>query len=46
VLITGNKIKGDEATKFSEKECKKGSLGLLKRGTQLMPKLMKLVKPR
>jgi len=46
VLIAGNRIKGDEATKFSEKECKKGSLGLLKRGTQLMPKLMRLVKQK
>jgi len=46
VLIAGNKIKGDEATKFSERECKKGSLGLLKRGTQLMPKLMRLVKQK
>ncbi len=46
VLIAGNRIKGDEITKFSEKECKKGSLGLLKRGTLLMPKLMRLLKPR
>jgi 2,3-bisphosphoglycerate-independent phosphoglycerate mutase len=46
VLIAGDRIKGDEAAKFSEKECKKGSLGLLKRGTLLMPKLMRLLKPR
>jgi 2,3-bisphosphoglycerate-independent phosphoglycerate mutase len=46
VLISGDRIKGDEATKFSEKECKKGSLGLLKRGTMLMPKLMSLLKRR
>ena len=46
VLIAGDRIKGDEAAKFSEKECKKGSLGLLKRGTLLMPKLMHLLKPR
>jgi 2,3-bisphosphoglycerate-independent phosphoglycerate mutase len=46
LLIAGNKIKGDEIAKFSEKECKKGSLGTLKHGTLLMPKLMRLLKPR
>lgn len=46
VLIAGSRIKGDETTKFSEKECKKGSLGLLKHGTMLMPKLMHLLKQR
>ena len=46
VLIAGDRIKGDEAAEFSEKECKNGSLGLLKRGTLLMPKLMRLLKPR
>jgi len=45
-LIAGDKIKGDEALKFSEKECRKGSLGLLKHGTQLMPRLMSLLKLR
>ncbi len=44
VLIVGNRIKGDEATQFSEKECRKGSLGVLKRGTMLMPKLTRLLK--
>ena len=44
VLIAGNEIKGDGAPKFSEKECKKGSLGTLQHGTQLMPKLMDFVK--
>jgi 2,3-bisphosphoglycerate-independent phosphoglycerate mutase len=46
VLIAGDRIKGDEISKFSEKECKKGSLGVLKRGTLLMPRLMRLLKPR
>ena len=46
VLIAGDRIRGDEATEFSEKECRKGSLGLIKRGTLLMPKLMRLLKPR
>ena len=44
VLIAGNKIKGDGAPRFSEKGCKKGSVGTLQRGTQLMPKLMGFVK--
>jgi 2,3-bisphosphoglycerate-independent phosphoglycerate mutase len=44
VLIAGSRIKGDETAKFSEKECKKGSLGLLKHGTMLMPKLMHLLR--
>jgi len=44
VLITGNKIKGEKAHKFSERECKKGSLREIKRGTQLMPKLMNFLK--
>jgi len=46
VLIAGNKIKGDKALKFSEKECKKGSLGILNHGTELMPKLMNFMKAR
>jgi 2,3-bisphosphoglycerate-independent phosphoglycerate mutase len=44
VLIAGDRIRGDKASKFSEKECRKGSLGVLKHGTQLMPKLVSLVK--
>jgi len=40
LLISGNRIVGDKVTKFSEKECRKGSLGVLKHGTELMPKLM------
>ena len=46
VLIAGGRIKGDETAQFSEKECRKGSLGVLKRGTMLMPKLMRLLKER
>jgi 2,3-bisphosphoglycerate-independent phosphoglycerate mutase len=46
VLVAGDRIKGDEATKFSEKECKKGSLRLLKHGTLLMPRLMRFLNPR
>ena len=44
LLISGNKIKGDQVQRFSEKECRKGSLGALEHGTELMPKLMKFVK--
>jgi 2,3-bisphosphoglycerate-independent phosphoglycerate mutase len=44
VLISGDKIDGDKATKFSEKECAKGSLGILDLGYELMPKLMELMK--
>jgi 2,3-bisphosphoglycerate-independent phosphoglycerate mutase len=44
VLIAGNQIRGDKLGKFSEKECKKGSLGILQHGTQLMPTLMNLLK--
>jgi len=46
VLIAGNRIRGDKAPKFSEKECKKGSLRILQHGTQLMPRLMSLMKSR
>jgi len=46
LLIAGNKITGDKAPKFSEKECRKGSLGTLRHGTQLMPKFMNYVKPQ
>ena len=44
LLITGNKIKGDDVRRFSEKDCKRGSLGILRRGTELMPKLVGFLK--
>ncbi len=44
LLISGNRIEGDNISKFSEKECKKGSLGILKHGTELMPKLISILK--
>jgi 2,3-bisphosphoglycerate-independent phosphoglycerate mutase len=44
VLISGGKIKGDNLSKFCEKECRNGSLGVLDRGYELMPKLMELLK--
>jgi len=44
VLISGKGVQGDATNNFSEKECKKGRLGILKRGTELMPKLIELLK--
>ena len=44
VLISGDKLNGGKAVKFSERECAKGSLGTMKRGYELMPKLMELIK--
>jgi len=44
LLISGNEIEGDRAQGFSEKECRKGSLGILTQGTELMPKLMRFLK--
>lgn len=45
VLVAGDRIRGDKVAKFSEKECAKGSLGVLHRGYELMPKLMKYLNP-
>jgi 2,3-bisphosphoglycerate-independent phosphoglycerate mutase len=44
VLITGGKIRDEKIAKFSERECENGSLGVLDRGCELMPKLMELLK--
>ncbi len=44
LLISGGNIKGDKLAKFSERECKNGSLGVLNHGYELMPKLMALLK--
>jgi 2,3-bisphosphoglycerate-independent phosphoglycerate mutase len=44
LLISGNNIEGDNVSKFSEKKCKKGSLGILEHGTELMPKLVGFLK--
>jgi len=45
VLVSGNKIRGDKVAKFSEKECRKGSLRILQHGIELMPRLMSLMEP-
>jgi len=44
LLIAGNKLQGDRVQRFSEKECKMGELGVLSKGTELMPRLVKCVK--
>jgi len=44
LLIAGDKLQGDRVQKFSEKECKLGELGVLSRGTELMPKLVDFMK--
>jgi 2,3-bisphosphoglycerate-independent phosphoglycerate mutase len=44
VLISGNKLNGDKVKKFSEKDCKMGELGVLVKGTELMPRLVRYVK--
>ena len=44
VLIAGNSFEGDKVEKFSEKACIKGKLGVLYKGTELMPKLVNHVK--
>ena len=44
VLISGGKITDERVDKFSERNCENGSLGVLDRGCELMPKLMKLLK--
>ena len=46
VLISGGRLKGDGVSKFSERECAKGSLGIIDHGFLLMPKLMKMLKRR
>ena len=44
VLIAGNNLEGNNVDNFSEKACTKGKLGVLSKGTLLMPKLVNYVK--
>ena len=44
ILISGDALGNGKAVKFSERECAKGSLGLLEHGYLLMPKLMEMLK--
>jgi 2,3-bisphosphoglycerate-independent phosphoglycerate mutase len=43
VLLSGGSIRDEPISKFCEKTCGQGSLGLLEYGYELMPKLMKLL---
>ncbi len=43
-LIAGNKLQGDRVRRFSEKECKIGEIGVLHKGTELMPRLVEYIK--
>jgi 2,3-bisphosphoglycerate-independent phosphoglycerate mutase len=45
VVVAGDKIQGDNALEFSEKECAKGSLGVLEHGYELMPRLVGYLNP-
>jgi 2,3-bisphosphoglycerate-independent phosphoglycerate mutase len=45
ILISGKEL-GKATVKFSEKECAKGSLGVIERGCELMPKLMEMLKKK
>jgi 2,3-bisphosphoglycerate-independent phosphoglycerate mutase len=44
LLIAGNGLRGDGVQRFSEKECRMGELGVLSKGTELMPRLVSYVK--
>jgi 2,3-bisphosphoglycerate-independent phosphoglycerate mutase len=44
LLIAGNKLQSDRVQRFSEKDCKLGELGILSKGTELMPLLVKYLK--
>jgi len=44
VLVSGGGIRSDGLRAFSERECAKGSLGILEHGTELMPKLVAFLK--
>ncbi len=44
LLVSGGKITDEKTSKFTERDCAKGSLGILDRGCDLMPKLIELLK--
>jgi 2,3-bisphosphoglycerate-independent phosphoglycerate mutase len=43
LLISGGTVQADGIERFSERDCVKGSLGVLERGTELMPMLMRFL---
>ncbi|MCD6538434.1 2,3-bisphosphoglycerate-independent phosphoglycerate mutase [Candidatus Bathyarchaeota archaeon] len=46
LLIAGGKVKPDGINRFSEEACKKGSLGVLSKGSNLIPLLMKMMREK
>jgi 2,3-bisphosphoglycerate-independent phosphoglycerate mutase len=44
LLVSGNGIEADGVQRFSEKECKNGALGVLNKGTLLMPMLVEYLR--
>jgi len=44
LLISGGNVKADNVDVFSERTCRKGSLGIIDKGTKLMPKLISFLK--
>lgn len=46
LLLSGGSLGSDQTSRFSEKECAKGSLGVISSGHELMPHLMKLLKAK
>lgn len=44
LLISGGNVTDENVGKFSERNCENGSLGVIERGCELMPKLMGLLK--
>ncbi|MEM2082728.1 MAG: hypothetical protein QXK34_03200, partial [Candidatus Bathyarchaeia archaeon] len=45
IVIAGGGIEGDSVKKFGETYCKAGKLGLLERGSELLPRLISLMGP-
>lgn len=44
LLISGGSVEDDQLCKFCEKECRNGSLGIVEKGYELMPKLMEFIR--
>lgn len=44
LFISGDKVPGDDVDRFSEKDCRGGSIGTLSHGTLLMPMLIGFLK--
>jgi len=46
LLISGGTVTDEKIDKFCEKECQNGSLGVIDKGCELMPKLMEMLENR